>query len=74
MSKAYREWKERREWGLLHRWPTPKKRFRSHTYRSYKRAVRRHNKGITKSARDIMSSSTKREIADWLGVDIHELH
>ena len=26
MSKAFRKWKEKREWGLLHRFPTPRKR------------------------------------------------
>ena len=67
MSKAYRQWKERREWGLLHRWPTPKKRFTMRNYRRWKRWLGRHNKGITKSARDIMSSTMPDEIARWVG-------
>ena len=66
MSKAYREWKEKREWGLLHRWPTPKRLFTMRNYKRFKREKRRYDDETTKCANDIMSQVMPDEMARWV--------
>lgn len=68
MSKAFRRWKEAREWGILHRYPTPKRLFTLRNYRRWKRYLGRDRRGIVKSARDcssqIMPDEWKRYVRE----------
>ena len=70
MSKAFIKWKEKREWGLLHRFPTPRKRMTMKNYKRWKRALGRHERWITKCARDSMSQIMPNEFRCWIKEDV----
>ena len=68
MSKAYREWKERREWGFLHRYPTPKKRMTMRNYKRWRKCKARRDRDIAKSVRDLRSNIMPHEWAEYIGI------
>jgi hypothetical protein len=67
MSKAYRAWKERGEWGLLHRTGRPKSFFTLRNYRMWRRFKKRWEDGNTRIAMNLRSSIMPNEWAEYCG-------
>jgi hypothetical protein len=72
MSKAFREWKERGEWGLLHRTGKPKRFFTMRNYRRWRRYKKRWEDGNTRIAMNLRSSIMPDEWARYCDNVGHE--
>jgi len=67
MSKAYRSWKAKRQWGMLHKTGFPSRMFTMRNYRRWKRYYGRHIRLNRKWNKELKSSIMPHEWADATG-------